>query len=180
MDKDYLSVEPGLLRFPSQVVEGGAPIPVAGVLEGDEVFKTNPTVCADLVECQFSGFKELDKVRTGDSEDIGRSLGGQFLSLGNQRDDFALLHGRGHADEQIIDRPGQFGAVAVFIDQCRWIRFAPKKIQQVANRFSLSRRELRGIKTGGEAGWESRSHGYNRNNRNIRTKRNKDFPVNFL
>jgi len=36
VDQDNLSVEPGLLRFPSQVVEGGAPVPVTCLMEADK------------------------------------------------------------------------------------------------------------------------------------------------
>lgn len=169
------SVKSGFLRLAGQLVESRAAVPVAVLLEGDQVFQSNPAVGTDFVELKVSGLKELDQMWARDSEDIGGSLGGQFLGFRNERDDLALLERRGHPDEQFVNRTRKFGPIAVFIDQRRRLGFAAEQVQQMTNRFCVPRRKLRRVEPGREAGAGNSCHGFNRNKRNNRTKRNDNF-----
>jgi len=166
------SVKASFLGLTGQLVECLSPVRVALLLKRDQVFHSNPAMGSDFVKRELSRLQKLNQVRTGDPEDIGGRLGGQFLSFRNKRNDLALLQCRGHPDQQFVNWAREFGPITMFVDQ-RWgLGFASEEIEQMANRFRVTWRKLRRVETCNTAGARKRCHGVSRNKRNRSVRRN--------
>ena len=59
---------------------------------GHEILELEPSACANLVVGDFSRLEKFDQIRTGNMEQVGRFLGGEFVMGGNEGDGVAPGH----------------------------------------------------------------------------------------